>query len=91
MSEGENDGQRLVAALTAAGFTVAGRGRGYVRMGWPGSPPMRGSLMVPTDDGAPEYAADLAAVKADLVAEARRGEAARRALDLHRMEGIHDR
>lgn len=86
MSVGENAGRRLVAALTAAGFTVAGIGRGYTRMGWPGSDPMRGNLAVPTDDTAPEFAEMLDRVKAQLLAGARRGEAARQALDLHRAE-----
>lgn len=76
----------LVAALTHAGFTVAGHGRGYVRMGWPGSAPGRGGLMVPTDDTAPEYREVLDAVKSVLLAEARIGEAARYALTLHAME-----
>ena len=87
MSEVENDGQRLVAALTAAGFRAAAPGRGYVRMVWPGSRnPMGRTFPVPIDDTAPEFAGDLAAVKAALLAEARRGEAARLALDLHAME-----
>lgn len=86
MSDDNNSGSRLVDALTAAGFTVAGRGRGYVRMGWPGSAPGRGSLMVPTDATTPEYTEMLDGVRAVLLAEARRGEAARHALDLHRME-----
>ncbi|MCG5464193.1 hypothetical protein MED01_002358 [Micromonospora sp. MED01] len=86
MSDGQNAGQRLVTALMVAGFTTAGVGRGHVRMGWPGSPPRRGSLLVPVDDTAPEFADALDAVKADLLAVARRGEAARYALDLHAME-----
>lgn len=86
MSGQENAGQMLVAALTHAGFTVAGHGRGYVRMGWPGSAPGRGGLMVPTDDTAPKYQEALDAVKATLLAEARRGEAARYALNMHAME-----
>lgn len=87
MSDMENDGQRMVAALKAAGFTVADPGRGYVRMVWPGSSnPMDRTFPVPIDDTAPEFAADLNAVKSTLRAEARRGEAARYALDLHRAE-----
>ncbi|MFJ8687403.1 hypothetical protein [Micromonospora wenchangensis] len=82
----ENDGTRLVSALTAAGFTTAGSGRGYVRMGWPGTEWPHGSLRVPTDDTAPEFAELLALVRAQLLAAARSGEAARLALDLHRME-----
>lgn len=79
MSGGENAGLRMVAALKAAGFTVAGQRAGqYVRMGWPGSDPGRGSLLVPVDDTAPEpeFAELLALVKAQLLAAARRGEAA---------------
>ncbi|MFI2663243.1 hypothetical protein [Micromonospora carbonacea] len=79
----ENEGTRLVAALTAAGFTTAGHGRGYVRMGWPGSAELRGSLLVPTDDTDPEYTDLLAAVRQVLGRAVRRGEAARYALDLH--------
>ncbi|MER7331638.1 MULTISPECIES: hypothetical protein [unclassified Micromonospora] len=86
MSDIENDGQRLVAAMEACGFKVAGRGRGHVRMGWPDDRPGRGGLMVPVDDTAPEFADDLAAVKADLRDAWRRGEAARHALNLHAME-----
>lgn len=40
----------LVAALTEAGFTEAGRSRGVVRFGW-----TNGSLLVPTDPDAPEF------------------------------------
>ncbi|MFF0822366.1 hypothetical protein ACFYUR_18550 [Micromonospora haikouensis] len=90
MTAPNNAGLRLVAALTAAGFTTAGHGRGYVRMGWPGSAELRGNLMVPTDDTAPEYAELLAAVRQVLERAVRRGEAARHALELHRMDGIHD-
>ncbi|WP_328344849.1 hypothetical protein [Micromonospora sp. NBC_00421] len=87
MTGRENDGTRMVAALTAAGFTTAGQGRGYVRMGWPGTEWPHGSLRVPTDDTAPEEFAELLAlVKTQLLAAARRGEAARLALDLHQME-----
>lgn len=82
----DNDGVRLVAALTAAGFTTAGRGRGYVRMGWPGSPELRGNLCAPTDDRYADYPDLLAAVLAELEYAARRGEAATRALNLHRKE-----
>ncbi|MEU0078598.1 hypothetical protein ABZY58_11930 [Micromonospora tulbaghiae] len=81
-----NAGQMLVAALTASGFTVAGHGRGHVRMVWPGSDPGRGGLLVPTDGTAPEFQEALDAVKAQLLAGARRGEAARQALDLHVLE-----
>lgn len=86
MSGQNNEGRRLVAALTAAGWTVAGERAGaYVRMAWPtGSGHERGtSLVVPLDDTAPEYAGLLAAARAELLRIARRGEAARCALDLH--------
>lgn len=86
MTGRDNAGRCLVDALTAAGFTTAGHGRGYTRMGWPGSGPLRGSLVVPLDDTAPEYTEVLDAVRADLLAAARRGEAARYALNLHAME-----
>lgn len=82
----DNAGTRLVAALTAAGFTTAGRGRGYVRMGWPGTPEPRGNLRVPTDDRYADYPALLAAALGELGDAARRGEAATRALNLHRKE-----
>ncbi|MFG1846738.1 hypothetical protein [Micromonospora carbonacea] len=81
MSAPENEGTRLVAALTAAGFTTAGHGRGYTRMGWPGSAELRGSLLVPTDDTDPEYGELLAAVRQVLGRAVRRGEAARRAME----------
>lgn len=86
MSDIENEGHRLVAALLAAGFHVAGRGRGYTRVGRPGEGPERGSLVVPTDDTAPEFTEALEQAKAALLAEARRGEQARYALDLHLLE-----
>jgi hypothetical protein len=82
----ENAGTRLVAALTAAGFTTAGHGRGYVRMGWPGSPELRGNLCVPIDDRYADYPDLLAAVLAELTDAACRGEAAAHALNLHREE-----
>ncbi|MEV5819265.1 hypothetical protein AB0L22_08830 [Micromonospora haikouensis] len=86
MTAPENAGQRLVAALTAAGFTTAGRGRGYVRMGWPGSAELRGNLLIPTDDTAPEYAELLEAVGAQLRRAVRRGEAARSAINAYHLE-----
>lgn len=86
MTAVDNAGTRLVAALTAAGFTTAGTGRGYVRMGWPGSDGLRGSLVVPTDDTAPEYVELLKAVGAQLLDVERRGQAARRAINHYHLE-----
>jgi hypothetical protein len=89
----DNEGTRLVAALTAASFTTVMHGRGYVRMGWPGiptgwpgSPELRGNLCIPTDDRYADYPDLLAAVLGELEFAASRGEAATRALDLHRKE-----
>lgn len=86
MTGGVNDGQRLVAALTAAGFTTAGHGRGHVRMGWPQSERLRGSLLVPTDDTAPEFSESLAAVRQVLERAVRRGNASGRALNMSAVE-----
>lgn len=80
----ENEGRRLVACLTAAGFTTAGEhSRGYYRLVWPEGD---GTLVVPVDDTAPEYEELLSAAKTVLRRAVRRGRAARHALDLHRME-----
>ncbi|MFI1194059.1 hypothetical protein ACH4T9_12490 [Micromonospora sp. NPDC020750] len=86
MSAGENAGRRLVAALTAAGFATASVGRGYVRLCWPNVTDWRRTLVVPVDDSFADYQDSLDEVKAELRDAARRGEAARYALDLHRME-----
>lgn len=42
-------------ALTAAGFNVVGKGRGYSRWQWPGDTHRDASLIVPDDPGAPEF------------------------------------
>lgn len=81
MSGPLNDGERMVAALEAVGFTILGRGRGYVRMGRPGSD--SGWWPVPTDPTAPEFAEMLAKVRQVLLADAAQGEAARAALALY--------
>lgn len=47
------DPQRLIDELTAHGWTDVGHERGYVRLAWPDR---RGTLVVPTDPTAPEFA-----------------------------------
>jgi hypothetical protein len=59
------DLQRLVDELTARGWTVAGTGRGYTRLLWPGLAD-RGALFVPTDSSAPDFAELWQAVLAEL-------------------------
>lgn len=87
MSVVENDGTRMVAALEAAGFTVVGGRAGmYVRLAWPDAHPRANTLRVPVGDGFADFADSLADVVAELEYAAGRGEAARRALDLHRTE-----
>lgn len=48
------DPQRLIDDLTAAGWNIAGKGRSYTRLFWPG---LREHtfLLVPTDQGDPEF------------------------------------
>lgn len=48
------DPQRLAGELVRAGWTVAGRGRGYVRLLWPGLREHE-FLLVPTDTTAPDF------------------------------------
>ncbi len=55
MTARQNEGERLVAALTAAGFTVAGRGRGYVRLRLAGTTDRGWTLVVPVDDAFSDY------------------------------------
>jgi len=46
--------QHLVDGLTARGWIVAGTGRGYTRLFWPGITD-RAPLFVPTDPSAPDF------------------------------------
>ena len=48
------ESQRLVDALSAAGWQQVGRGRGYVRLALVGTT-HRHMLMVPLDESAPEF------------------------------------
>lgn len=64
---------RLVAALTAAGWFEEGRGRGHVRLRWGTNPD---SLVVPTDPSAPEYEVMMTAALATLERAADYGSAA---------------
>ncbi|MFD6565356.1 hypothetical protein [Micromonospora profundi] len=83
MSEVENDGERLVAALTTAGFTVVGQRTGlYARLAWPGRDGRDGTLVVPVGVEYADYRESLAEVMGELEYAARRGEAARKALNL---------
>lgn len=58
------DPQKLVAALEERGWTVAGRGRGYVRLSWPDG--RAGSLVVLLDPSAPEFDQHMEAVRTEL-------------------------
>lgn len=71
------DPHRLVAAMEAAGFTIVGRGRAYVRLGHPG---FDMSLLVPLDRSAPEFGELTTAALDTLRKLAEVGGAARRAL-----------
>ncbi len=70
------DPGRLIDALTSNGWTIEGRGRGYIRL-------KIGAVWVPviTDPTAPEYPEYVEAVLATLNEQARIGMAARRALE----------
>lgn len=70
---------RLIAALTASGWTEEGRGRGHVRLRWGANPD---SLVVPTDPTAPEYEVMMTAALATLERAADYGSAAERAREL---------
>lgn len=82
------DWRRLHELMLAAGFTEAGRGRGHVRLGWPGSPESRGTLVLCTDPTAPEYLNMLDAALDELAAARDRGAKARDVLEQLRTEGI---
>lgn len=83
-----NEGTRLVAALTAAGFTIVGQRTGhYARLTWPGASDWRETLVVPVNDTFADYRHLLDAVTGVLRDAARRGDLARHALDLHAPEG----
>lgn len=73
-----SSGQQLLDALTSAGWTVAGRGRGHARVQWRDE---SGTVMVPLDPDAPEYLSlfDAAITTLGLIAD--RGASAQRALD----------
>lgn len=56
MTGRENAGTRMVAALTAAGFTVVGQRAGqYVRLCWAGTTDRRWTLVVPVNDSFADY------------------------------------
>lgn len=80
MTDKAQAAQRLVEALTAAGFPEAGKGRGYVRFGWPGQEPPYGPLRVPLDGDAPEFGEQWQALLWELERVVARGVAARQAL-----------
>lgn len=69
----ETTPDRLVAALTAAGWFEDGRGRGYLLLRWGTHP---GLLVVPTDTTAPEYEVMMTAALATLEKAADYGSAA---------------
>lgn len=74
--------QAVAAALEAAGFVVAGRGRGYVRYTWPGPYDRhRPTMIVPLVIRCESDAAELAQTVHFLRQAAAAGEAARRVLD----------
>jgi hypothetical protein len=76
------DPAALVAHLTAAGFPIEGRRAGeYVRFGWPDQMPLYGSLLVPLDQTAPEFANVRRAVLDELEYAVERGNAARQVLE----------
>ncbi len=73
MAEKVPDWQRLHQLMLAAGFIEAGRGREYVRLGWPGSAEGRGGLVLSTEPTSPDYDNLLDAAIDELAAARDRG------------------